>query len=244
MLAPGPYEVLDPIPASIEMSVHNPSPATGGLEAETIDAAWRRAPFFIRANDRAVTAEDYEYLSREAAPDLARVHCSIRPDGAVQVLLVPFASINAQGELNLDDLIPDASLFNRVTSYLEDRRVIGTRLVVAPARYRGLTVVAQVIRKPSVAAQDVHFQTLQVLNGYFNPITGGPQGTGWPFGRPVHIGDVFGVLQQVGGIDRVDKALMFPGDARTGQRESAAQHLQLDSDELIYSRGHMVRVQP
>ena len=55
--------------------VENRAPAIGGADAETLDEAKVRGPMLLRSRGRAVTAEDFEELAREVAPDAARVHC-------------------------------------------------------------------------------------------------------------------------------------------------------------------------
>src|SRR5207302_340935 len=55
--------------------VENRRPATGGVDVEDVEAAKVRGPILLRTRNRAVTAEDYEQLAREAAPDVARVRC-------------------------------------------------------------------------------------------------------------------------------------------------------------------------
>lgn len=55
--------------------VENRRPATGGVDAEEVDAAKVRGRILLRTHNRAVTAEDYEQPAKEAAPDVARVRC-------------------------------------------------------------------------------------------------------------------------------------------------------------------------
>ena len=43
--------------------VMNRQPATGGLDAETLEAAKMRAPALLRSRDRAVTEADFEFLA-------------------------------------------------------------------------------------------------------------------------------------------------------------------------------------
>ena len=79
-------------------TVNNFRPATGGAEPESIDNAKLRGPQALRTRHRAVTAEDFEYLAKEASTSVGRAHC-VRPQeigaaggpppGMVQVLLVP-----------------------------------------------------------------------------------------------------------------------------------------------------------
>ena len=55
--------------------VVNRRAAAGGVDGETIEEAKVRGPIQMRTRNRAVTAQDYEQLAREAAPEVARVRC-------------------------------------------------------------------------------------------------------------------------------------------------------------------------
>ena len=55
--------------------VENRHPAAGGADGETLDDAKLRGPLLLRSRGRAVTAEDFEELARDVAPDAARVTC-------------------------------------------------------------------------------------------------------------------------------------------------------------------------
>src|SRR5690606_35265739 len=54
-------------------TITNRRPAVGGVDGEDIDNAKLRGPIVMRSRGRAVTAEDYEQLARDAAPEVARV---------------------------------------------------------------------------------------------------------------------------------------------------------------------------
>jgi hypothetical protein len=41
------------------------------------------------------------------------------------------------------------------------------------------------------------------LDDFFNPLTGGPDGGGWPFGRDVYRSEVLQVIDEVAGVDHV-----------------------------------------
>ena len=53
--------------------VENRYPATGGVDGEDIEEAKIRGPIVMRTLGRAVTAEDFEQLAKEAAPEAARI---------------------------------------------------------------------------------------------------------------------------------------------------------------------------
>jgi hypothetical protein len=41
------------------------------------------------------------------------------------------------------------------------------------------------------------------LEAFFHPITGGPEGAGWPFGRDVYLSDAAAAVMRVPGVDYV-----------------------------------------
>ena len=78
-VAPGALRVLRKgIPGVA--SVRNEAAARGGVDAETIDVGRQRAELELRTRDRAVTAQDFEFLAGEATPRVARARCG-RPAG-------------------------------------------------------------------------------------------------------------------------------------------------------------------
>ncbi|HEX9336301.1 MAG TPA: putative baseplate assembly protein, partial [Pseudonocardiaceae bacterium] len=120
--------------------VENRHRARNGVDGETLAQAKDRAPILLRTRTRAVTAEDYEAITKERAPELARVKCVTAGDdgvdaGSVRVLVVPAAK-PVNGRLNLGDLVPNADTLHRIADRLEEVRLIGTRVLVEPPTYR------------------------------------------------------------------------------------------------------------
>ena len=85
-------------------------------------------------------------------------------------------------------------------------------------------------------------EAVRALNRYFDPLTGGPDGTGWPFGRPVQAGEVYAVLQQLAGTEIVEDVKLFAADPITGRRGEAVQRIDIDKHALVFSFRHQVRV--
>ncbi len=226
--------------------VYNRRPAQGGIAAETIAEAMQRGPLALRSRDRAVTAEDYEELALAAAPSIARVRCvpaaATEAQHGVRLLVVPAAAAEADGRLRFEDLVPSESVLQTIAGELEERRPIGARLVVEPPLYKGVTVVAKLIAKPAADRERLEDQAVEALYRFLDPVRGGPEGNGWPFGRPVHAGEVYALLQALPGVELVDDVLLFAADPISGERGDPVQKMALGSQELVFSFEHRVRI--
>ena len=226
--------------------VENLQRARHGADGETLDQARDRGPILLRSRSRAVTVEDFETISCEADPSVARVRClpagtaGVEP-GSVKVLVVPTAPAVGH-RLDLGALVPSEETLRRVAARLDEVRLIGTRVVVEPPMYRGITVVAELGARPGVKPGRVQADALDALYRFLNPLTGGPDGRGWPFGRAVHAGEVFGVLQKVLGVDLVDDVRLFGANPVTGERGAPAGRVDLPPDSLVFSYEHQIRV--
>ena len=221
--------------------VENRRPALGGVAAETLDELRVRGPLDLRTLDRAVTAEDYEVLAIRSTPSLARVRCITEPDCGARLLVVPAAPHEADGTLRFEDLIPSEELLRTLTEHLDERRVVGTRLVVEPPFYQGVTIVARLTARPRTDPDNLRGAALQALYRYFDPLIGGPDGAGWPFGRPVQAGEVYAVLQRLPATELVDEVRLFAADPLTSDRGQQTDRIELDPNALIFSFGHQVR---
>ncbi len=222
--------------------VENPAPATGGVDAETEAEAVARIPLELRSRGRAVTSADFEYIARQAAPELARVQCRPEPDGrGVRVVVVPSVAQHPPGTVQLADFLPSEQTLARIAEQLDRRRVAGVRLMVQPAQYHGVSVVAEVRQKGS-PPDVVRSRAVAALDEYFHPTRGGPDRTGWPFGRSVRIWDAYAVLQQVPGVDAVEHVELFAADPVSGARSESVQQIELGPDALALSVLHGIRV--
>jgi predicted phage baseplate assembly protein len=226
--------------------VENRRPATSGVDGETLDNAKVRGPLLLRTRGRAVTTEDFEHLAREAAPEVARVRAVAAGDGAdagsVRVLVVPNVS-PIDGRLRFEQLVPADTTLQRIVDRLEESRIIGTRLVVEPPVYRGVTVVARLRARPRANPVRLQEDALRALYLFLDPIHGGPDGDGWPFGRPITSGELHAVIQKLRGVELVEDLRIFGADPVTGQRGPQTTRLELEPSALAFSYEHQVLVE-
>jgi predicted phage baseplate assembly protein len=134
-------------------------------------------------------------------------------------------------------------VYERVVDYLDERRTIGARVLVQPPDYVGVTVVTRLRARPKADPQALEQDAMSALYGYFHPVRGGPDGTGWPFGRAIVGGEVYAVLQRLPGVDFVEEVRLFPADPVERAREAQVDRLDLGAHDLVFSFGHHVMVQ-
>jgi hypothetical protein len=98
---------------------------------------------------------------------------------------------------------PSAGLKRAVASYLQHKRVIGTRVIVVGPDYLEVSVRAKVKAFAGVSRSNLQQKIVAALNNFLHPLTGGPQGTGWPLGRDLYRSEVMQLIDQVVGVDNL-----------------------------------------
>jgi predicted phage baseplate assembly protein len=223
--------------------VENLESARGGVDAETVENAKLRGPLSLRTGQRAVTVHDFERLTLEAAPSVARARClpPLVVGGPVRVLVVPRVDIPPD-RLVLDDLALPADLVERVSGHLDERRILTTTVEITTPFYQGVTVVARVRGSAGADPELIRDRLLEAMYRYINPLTGGPEGNGWPFGRELNVGEVFALLAGVEGVLGVEEVRLFLADLRTGERREGRQRARISADAIFASFQHQVQV--
>jgi len=231
-------------------SVVNYEAAQGGSDAETLESAQLRVPHILRANTRAVTAEDFEALALEASPEVARAKCITPGDGAdedrppagvVRLLLVPSVS-DGDGYIAVEELELPRQVREKVNSFLDDRRLLATRLEIASPEYIPVSVAVQIRVKKRSVHEQVVADVERRLCQYINPLCGGADGDGWPFGRSLSPPEIYAALQGIPRVDYVEDVKIIPVDPATGEGQEATTKLAISPYSLIYSYKHEVTV--
>lgn len=203
----------------LAQSVTNPRAAEGGADVELIAAVRTRGPRVMRHRYQALNLADYEDLARQASPAVAvaralpTTHPSRRPArGWVKVIIVP-QSQEPQPQ-------PSFGLRRQVRDYLAARMpaAIASQIAVEGPDYLPIGVEAVVVPTDPAAGGVVFAAVTARLNQFLHPLTGGPLGDGWPFGRDVYLSDVAAVLEHVAGVDYVATLNLLLDGTPRGER--------------------------
>jgi hypothetical protein len=122
-----------------------------------------------------------------------------------------------------------------VKDFLDERKLVTTRLRVGKPRFVEVSVRVTIVLKPLGAVVDRVKRTLEEeIRRLVHPTQGGAARSGWPFGRSLHKSDLFRVIEGIDGVDYVDEVLIYDEDLKR-----STDHLKLREDELI----HVVNVE-
>jgi predicted phage baseplate assembly protein len=199
--------------------VINYEPAQGGAPRESIDRLKARGSRVLRHRDRAVTAEDLADLAYAASTDVARV-VTVSPTfdpynlwidptlsgantdqheavnaGRVGVIVAPNVAAARP--------TPSLGLLRQVRAYLQERRPATADVWVAGPEWVRVTVTTAVVPLSIEIADVVNARVRMALDRFLHPLTGGPQGQGWAFGRKPHRSDLLALVEAVEGVDYV-----------------------------------------
>ncbi|SCG52069.1 putative baseplate assembly protein [Micromonospora echinaurantiaca] len=192
----------DPLPG---VRVENPASAAGGRDLESLESVLLRGPYEFFAQQRAVTARDYEVLAagsgavaRARAFTRAAVYSYARP-GEVEVVLVPYVPEAARpgGRLPVAVLreheVEEARA--RVEADLDRRRALGTSCRAGWARYKAVSIRARVVVRREEDADAVRRRIHDRLHSTLSPLPTPLNPTGWAFGEPLRASNVYRLLE-------------------------------------------------
>ena len=195
---------------------------SAGREAETLGDAKVRGPMLLRSRGRAVTAEDFVQLARDVAPEAARVHCvaevgeggGVRRAGRCRTW--PSDEV---GRIRARTWTRRAATLERISDSLDERRLVGTRLLVAATGVRRADRGGHVQRAAALRRRRGARRGAAGAVPAARPADGGPDGTGWPFGRSVQSHEVHAALARIPGVDMAQEV---NGDPVPGRRRHRA----------------------
>ena len=131
---------------------------------------------------------------------------------------------------------PETTLHDTLWQFLDERRILTTRHHVVGPSYLRVEISADLALHSDAPPDKTLADGHQALVAYYDPLTGGADQQGWPFGRAVYISEVSGVLERVPLVDYVENIqLTAPDEPDRVQRDSSGQAVAvvLDPNELV-----------
>ena len=175
-------------------SATNPAAAQGGSDPETLATARRNAPNTVRTFNRVISLQDFEDAAREYQ-GVTKARAAWAWEGEERIVRLTVAADGGAilGDSALEDLV----------DYLDDRRDRFRQLRIENYQEASLRIEALITVDPAyVAATVVKAARKALLDSLdFDRVD---------LGQPVHLSDVYALLQDVDGVVAVDlDILMF-----------------------------------
>lgn len=218
----------------------------------------RSAVLDMRRPHRAVTAEDFERLTLAVSETtggssqerVARAKCIFQrnlenPDPAAQITEAP-------GHVSVVIVParrshPSTGLLRRVKHGLEPARLLTTRVHAVRPRFVTLSVRVTLVPRHGIDPESLRDETFRRIEMFFDPLEGGFDGKGWPFGKSIYVSELYQLLDQVPGVDYVirsknpttgaemDELIVAPSreDRRRWNKQHELQAIDLLPDELV-----------
>lgn len=194
----------------------------------------------LRQQDRAITTADYEALAQEVAPDsIARVtgmpllnlalgieaERAMQRPGHLSIVLVPKSTDSAPQ--------PSPQLCQQVWDYLEPPRVLTTRHHVVGPVYVPVGAELVVARQADMPEQQLRDCLTHAFTKYLHPLTGGPDQTGWPFGRSIYLSELVAFFEGLPGVDHIPDLLLTSLGVTDASRAAVATEVWHEEGDFV-----------
>lgn len=187
-------------------------------EGEDIKSAFARAVKYLDDRYRLVAEGDYESLALRAVeaywgelgsgPVQARVASvynrnldphvpEINRDGHISLILIP----------DTNDFCPSDELINYVRTSLEEMRLLTQRLHIVGPEFRQVRIEAWLVLSEGADRKSVKEDAKNKLRDFIDPISGGPDESGWPLGRSLFLSEVYQILEGLSYVDHIDRVI-------------------------------------
>lgn len=213
----------------------------------------------LRQRYRAAMPDDYEYLALRSWPESAQAGALTGKGRIRRARCVPQRNLEAatatdraaRASNHVSLVVVTDSAQSRpadaaqvrqgLWQFLDGRRLLTTRHHVVEASYVPIALTARLRLRNSTATLPVQQEAVRIVRAFFDPLTGGPDRTGWPFGRNVYLSEIYQQLldalpsvEYVEDVQLATPSFSAPIETRL-QRNAVGQliGITLDSYELV-----------
>jgi len=109
--------------------------------------------------------------------------------------------VDAPGHVSV--IVLPADLLQAVATWLEPRRLLTTRVHVVAPRFVQVGVSVTLNLTEDAVDTSIRAAAIGALTDYLDPLCGGDDRSGWPFGRPLYLSEIVRLLAAVPGVDSV-----------------------------------------
>lgn len=179
-------------------SVTNPSPASGGVGGDNVSWINRYAPAIIKTSNRAVELSDFIPLALASTPQVDKA-VAIQAEQKQIALYILMISEDARPQ-------PDLALLSEVKKYISERCVASlvNLISVKPPDFVDVNVTVQLTTSVPVQERNpLEQKVADDLEGFLQPVFGGPNNLGWKFGDIIKVSQLNQYCQSITSVTNV-----------------------------------------
>ncbi len=182
--------------------VTNHFPSSGGEDGEDNEGAALCGPYTIKNRGYAVTAEDFEWIAREASPDVKKAKCFMDEKNDINIIIL---SDNKEGAH-----LPDRRLMDSIEKYLKERALFTIREKIRICGPEYIRIDSEITVKPLLLSESliISEKIKTRLKTFFDPVKGGQYGKGYDFGQEIYLSEVAAVIESIEGVDYVEELIL------------------------------------
>lgn len=112
---------------------------------------------------------------------------------------------------------PSKELLRRVKHFLEPGRLLTTRLHVVAPQFVKVGISLTLVLESDADSEAIQSGAIDRIEVFFDPLKGGPDRRGWPFGRSVYLSEIYKILQDIPGVAYVRRSINVKTDREIGE---------------------------
>lgn len=130
---------------------------------------------------------------------------------------------------------PSRELLDALHEFFSARCLLTTRHHIVGPTYLPVELSATLFLREDAPPEATLNRAIEALYAFFHPVGGGPEGTGWPFGRNVYVSEVYALFDELDLVDYVEAvSLKVSVDGARLQKEGeTVVGVTLDAHELV-----------
>ena len=192
-------------------SIKNITPSVNAQDGDTIEELKRFAPSVLKTMKRAVSADDYEHLSRQYSTFVKRAKCVLR-EGEIIILIMAQNVLEEKGFIN-------PGFLRELQRHLESLSMITVKPQVESVLVTNLNVKLKLKysneeHRPS--RNLLENELLQKCKAYFNPFTGF-KGEGFSIGKRVSKNDFQSIVSSLEESYSISQLTLLKDGAKASQ---------------------------
>lgn len=202
-------------------SIYNTEEAAGGCDAGTLKEAIKRGSKTFAHRRRAVIADDFEWITKEAHPNVAKVKClsnyNVKLEkelGALTIVVMPKSGRHYGAHFQEIKRAVEGALLQSVSAGI----AFPNKLQVIEPVYLEIGVRATIWVRNMDEVVQVERELQHKLTQFLHPLTGNTDGQGWEIGGMIHPSMFYALMKSVGPVVHIPQLLLESYKLDKGER--------------------------